>query len=609
VLTRNKRFFVHTFAFALVLALAGFCWGISETRSISIQEEEAQQRAVLANSPLRFTNPIISQGQPPQPNTYDLGDACFGSMITRFITATGGLRPYQYNAISNTLSGQLGLYSTLTLNPAGCVVGSIAGIMPPNTPMLLFQAGVGDSAGSSPFPVLGNFQIKLFFATGSLFRFAVDNINNGVVGQSYISKLETLNGHGEVTYSVLPGTLMVDGVPKGNSPSLEAVGLSLGSEGTISGRPLQPGRIQFTARAIDAEKRVAHDRTDSVFDQIVRFNVEDNLTCNTDYTTLSVSAKGDVGQLGKDSITFRGLLNLSGQAQSTFRDNLFMFQLGGAVYKGKLNAHGQVVNQLGGPLVLQDGTMVQITVDAQAGAISGKITNATLGKKLDGLNVANRGTKRYAVGIGICGGVIASDMLEFSTKRVGDKFQIDYRMGKIGQPLGGAFQILSVRGTDQKTLVGTLGTVWSAKFIMIPRFGIDSHPGFDSLAGATVRIGTNFVQTFTPQFLTSTAKGDIKLAKNKFQGATVSKLQFSARSFVGSFITQPLEKLGTVGTGIDTAASAGINATNNFNVGLDLTRTGGNSSFSGIAAKHIYTGSKFSHKFHEWVDALSQRVK
>src|SRR5208283_2664948 len=105
------------------------------------------------------------------------------------------------------------------------------------------------------------FNINLYASTYSLFRFAVDNINNGVLGMNYIAKLETLGGRDPVVFSVLPGTATLNGAAVAPVNSLEALGLSLTTAGTLYGRPLQVGQITFMAQAEDKFKRIAVSRT------------------------------------------------------------------------------------------------------------------------------------------------------------------------------------------------------------------------------------------------------------------------------------------------------------------------------------------------------------
>jgi hypothetical protein len=594
----SKRHFVRTLALSLVLAMAGFCYAVNTAGQRSTgAAAQAGDRAVGSNT-LHFTNALFTAAPPLATDTFDLGDACFGSQITRYLSAGGGLRPYNFSEFNQSLVSQLTVNSSLGLSAGGCLEGSIvAGSVTP----LVFQAVVSDSAAVSPFFTGGNFRLNVMICAPNDFRFAVDKINNGVVGQSYISKLEVLGGNHQVTFSMMPNTLTVNGQPKGNTNSLDAIGLNLAADGTITGRPLQPGNVSFVARATDSIKRIALDRANAVQDQLVTFSIEDNNIVASDFTTISVSVKGDVGQFNKDTVKFSGYVNASGGAIKSLNGSDFMFVLGGATFKGRFNEKGQVVNDRGGPLVFEDGSRMVCTVNSRSGQISGLIVKASLSKRLDAINITDRSTRRYSVGVGLCAVVHGSDILDFVTKRSGDKFQLDYKLGKLGSPLAGGFQIIGVKGSDKLTVAGLTGVQWATKFLAIPRFGIDANAGLDALDSINVRIGTRFNQKLTT--LTSNTRGDTTFS-TKFPGESVAKLQLNSRNFRGQILTNPLS---AQSTGIKPASEAAGASLANFTLGLDLDRKGSNADFSGEASKHISTGQKSNRKPHAWVDAENLR--
>ncbi len=598
MLKLSKTHIVRSLAFGLVLAVVGFCYATNTADSRGLEgDSSAGSRAVGSNT-LHLTSPLFGAPVPlPGLSTYDLGDACFGSEITRYITAGGGVRPYGFGATPSPL---LALPSTINLTAGGClegtvVAGAVAGLF-------TFQVSVTDSTAITQLTSTGNFQLNLVVCPPQMFRFAVDKINNGVLGQSYFGNLAVLGGNHTVTFSVLPNTLTVDGAAKGSN-GLEAIGLSLASDGTITGRPLQTGHVTFVARAVDSINRIANDRSDTIQDQIITFDIEDSAIASTDYTTTSVTVKGVIGQVGKDSIKFSGLVN--GSAVGTLKGSSFIFTLGGAAFEGELDAQGRFVNKRGGPLVFQDGSTMTGKVNGNTGQISGSVSKATLAKKLDAVNILDRSTRRYALGVGLCGGVHAADMLEFATKRQGDKFQLDYKLGKIGTSLGGAFQIIKVQGNDKVTIAGNTGVQWAAKFICIPRFGIDSAPGLDSLSSIRVRIGTRFNQLLTD--LKTSGNGNTTFT-SKLLGSTVSRFSLNTRKFQGQLLTQPLQGNAPNGTGIGPASDPKSIA-GPFTLGIDLDRSGGNSDFTGEDAKKINRGGNHGKKnakspstFHSWFD-------
>ncbi|MCY3018754.1 MAG: hypothetical protein NTW87_06965 [Planctomycetota bacterium] len=583
----------RTLAFALVLAMAGFCYAVSTAGGRSAGEAAPMPGGrVVGTTSLRFTNPIFLDNPFPNPDVFDLGDAAFGSMTTRYITATGGLRPYSFgqgqlytlDAQNNLLQATLVFNSTLALTSSGCLMGSVVrGTVSP----LVFQVTVGDSFGSQPNSLTGYFMLNLVITPVTVFRFGTDRINNGVVGMSYISKVEALGGYGPVRYTVVPNTLYVNDVAKGTEGALEAIGLSLATDGTIFGRPLEPGSVRFTARAVDSaypQQRTANDRTNTVMDQVVTFNIEQNNLVSTDCATLFCHVKGDVGQFNKDSITFAGQLNLSGRNFVDIANSRFQLFIGGVSFAGYMDRNGKVVSQRGGPVVYADGSRLQVSVNPRNGQIKGSVKKASLygsGWK-DLRNVADRSTKRVGVALSVANFIIGSDMLEFATRRNGDKFVLDYVIGKVGQAQGGVFQILSVKGADKTTISGQDGVAWSVKFLAIPRYGIDPSPGMDAINTLGIRIGTLFDQQTSSQFLVSTGKAGIQFVKNKYTGEIVNKFAYSPRTFVGSLQSQPLS---LYATGIP-AAKVATKGTN-FTFGLALDRSGTNSDFSGEAARGI----------------------
>lgn len=586
---------VRTLSLALVLAMAGFCYSFATSPSGAAQSRSvggAEIRSV-GSSALRFTNALSTD--PAANNAFDLGDACFGSDITRYVTATGGVRPYKFTAVGLNINPP----SSLALSASGCLMGSIS----TGTSPVSFQITATDNS-LTPATVGGTFQINLFACDprNAIFRFAVSNINNGILGISYISKLETLNGAAPVVFSVLPGTLAVNGVPKGVTGSLEAIGLSLAADGTITGRPTIAGLVTFTARATDRKKSFALDRGGTIFDQRISFNIEDNNLISTDYTLLSCSVKGDVGQVGKDSIKFSGVMNLRGQPLKTLFNSPFIFQLGGATFSGRFNLKGQVVNSRGGPAIFADGSQMKATVNAQTGRVQGTITKATLGKLLDAVNIQNRSLKRYGAGSNICSLLLASNLLEFVTRKSGDKFMLDYNLGKLGSSIGGNFQVLTVKGQDANDVAGNPGDAWSVQFIAVPRFGIDTNPGLDAISSVGFRIGANYNQRIDKRNLVSDKNGSTKLLSKNPAGTAIAKFSLDARKFLGVLQTSAISR---VTTGIPQAKGAAAAST--FNFGFDILRTENNAPFVGEGSKVIVAGQHSALNNHQWVDQDNKR--
>ncbi len=575
----------------LILAVAGFCYATGTsyaTASRSTDVPEAGPRLV-GSSNLRFMNPRLPTGE------FDLGDATYGSMIQRYVTAAGGVRPYKY--VSPDLLSKLANNSSLFLGNSGYLFGSITS----NTrPPLVFSVTLTDSTGSQTRnqSVNGTFRIGIQLGGAQSFRFAVDNINNGQKGLSYAGALDTLGGVGTVTYSVIPNTLTVNGTPRGTNGALETLGLSLSADGTISGKPLESGLVSFKAHATDTLKRTANDRTNTVPDQVVAFNIEDNAIASTDYTTLNCTVRGDLGATNKDTIKFNGLINMTGNAINSLRFTTFQFRLGAYNVTGRVDISGNVVNIKQNTLKLPDGSQFKAKIDAHKGTLSGSLSKATVAKLLNGASITDRSTSRLGMQFVLSNNVVCADTLEFASRRKGNKIALDYNMSRTGRPLGGTFQILTVVGKDGTTISGTRGDAWNAKFLMIPRFGIDTNPGLDSLSSITVRIGQNFVQKIPANAFTSNKSGSISLLKPATKGEQVAKFKLDGRKFVGEVQTFVLGSTRTfISPAVDVvnpASPAGNGAipissfvTTGFDLGIDLARTGNNASLTGEYGKLV----------------------
>lgn len=85
----SKRLIVRTLAFGIIAAMAGFCFATATgSREADGSSSSAGGRAVGTYS-LRMTNALLIDRPAPLPDVYDLGDACYGSTITRYLSATG----------------------------------------------------------------------------------------------------------------------------------------------------------------------------------------------------------------------------------------------------------------------------------------------------------------------------------------------------------------------------------------------------------------------------------------------------------------------------------------------------------------------------------------
>jgi hypothetical protein len=590
----HRSIFARTLALALFSSMLGFCYSISTQADSSApagaRSADGAAARLIGSSTLRFLAPVDTL----VPTDFDLGDACYGSIITRYITATGGLRPYSF--ISPNIINLTGAQSTLVVLPAGCLMGSATSSTPATD--LIFQVTVTDATAPTARTSTKRFHIGLQICGAQTFKFAHDHLNTGQLGQSYMSKLETLGGKGTVTVSVVPGTVTINGAQLGTGASLESLGFSVAADGTVYGRPLRPGLVGFTAHAVDAKRRIAKDRTNAVNDQAVLFNVEDTLISATDNTFLKVSVTGNTAHGNQDSVRFQAFMNLGGRGLITQKGAPFTLMIGGNSFSGFTDFSGNLKNQLGGRLIFADGAILEAVVDTVNGTIQGHLTHANLSTNLDAANIQNRSTRRYACAILLCNTVIASDMIEFTTRRTNNRYSLNYNIGRIGQTLGGGFQVFDVRGSDASDIAGNPGDAWTTRFLMIPRFGVDSTAGFDALQSIRVRIGTNFTQLLSLSELKISGNGSIVLAAPGL-GASLKQFKFNPRSFSGQLITNPLS---AATTGLLQSSDVNVPATTFFDLAIDVNRTAG-ASFSGEDAKAIIPlGLR-----HKWIDRITKK--
>jgi hypothetical protein len=607
VFSKIKQCLGRTLALGLVLAIAGFSYATSssvDSRSTDVAPEEAGARRVGSGN-LRFTNVRLPSG------VYDLGDACYGSAVNRYITMAGGVRPYSFQSpdlLNFLLRGNSTTNSSLTLGASGELLGTIAqNVIPP--PIVFTVIGV-DSTGSMQQTISATFQLNVMLAGGGQFHFAVDNVNNGQVGLNYISCVETMGGVGTVNVSVIPNTLTVNGVARGTTGGLETIGLSMSRDGTIYGKPLEAGLVSFKAHATDSLNRIAKDRTNTVPDQVVTFNLEPNQLASVDMTMTQLSIRGDTGKNNKDTVKFKGLVNVRGAQTNGFRFSIFTLRIGPVSFSGQFDVKGNVVNRQNKKIINADGSQFRAKIDSHRGILTGNISKATIVNILSSATtITDHGSAVFAGGMALSANVVAADTMKFSTKKRGTKIGLDYQLGKLGQPLAGGFQILSVAGKDGKTITGTPGDAWFVKFLAVPRFGIDTNAGLDALSSITVRIGTNFVEKITS--VTSSKNGNAGFSGKKLIKSGVSKLSINGKNFSGSLQTFPISSIESfisqasqvTGPSISNPANGFV--TSNFDLGLDLTRTGNNASFTGEYGKFILGVPNQK----SWLDSLSKAAR
>ena len=619
------RFVVRTLAIAVFASVIGFSYAIVTQASANAPtSSSAVASRSVGSGTLRLLAPVFI----PNDLDCDLGDALFGTVITRYVTATGGLRPFSFSS-----TGTPGKPSDLIVLPSGVATGMISATGAP--PTVSFSVFVTTSAerdiANTPTPSATKIFHLAMFPTGSqVYRFANDHLNNGVLGQAYIGKVDTIGGKGSVVYTIVAGTVTLNGQPLGTGNSLEdAMGLSFATDGTLYGRPLKTGLITFKAHAVDSAKRVAKDRTNSVFDQLYTFNIENGNVTASDATILAISTKGDTALVNADSLKFTAFMNLGGKNPSaltskvnpdgstTLINNQFSFLFGSNVYSGFLNNQGKVLTPQGQPLIFPDGTALKCTVDPVNGTITGQLLHANLSAGVNATAIENRSTKRVAVAIIIYNIVVATDTVEFQTKHIGTKYALTYLIGRTGRPLGGVFQVFDARGSDAFDIGGNPADTWISKFLIAPRFGIDdidneTVPGYSQLTNINVRIGTKFIGGYPdsntsqivpiPALALATKKNGSISYISSGNGAYVKSLTINPASLSGIVITNALS-INT--TGLPQAHSLPAATANFFNLGIDINRPLPASSFTGEDAKALINAPTFN----KWIDRNTKKPK
>ncbi len=210
----------------------------------------------------------FANGQPPS--------AIIGQTYSFTFSATGGITPYQYSVVNGSV-------------PTGLVLSS-GGVL----------SGIPTQTGGFGFTVRAIDANNSFVQFGysitvnpSVFSFTTQSLPAGSVGVAYSAALATTGGQAPVVYALSPG---------GTFPP----GLTVNTNGTITGTPTTPGTYTFTAAARDssASQLVTQTQLTIVINSAPPSFTTVTLpegTINTAYSTTLV-ASGGVGQL-----TFRVL--------------------------------------------------------------------------------------------------------------------------------------------------------------------------------------------------------------------------------------------------------------------------------------------------------------
>lgn len=225
------------------------------------------------------TSPLLGWGQ-GQP----------GYSVT--LTSTGGTTPVSWTNPGGGLSG-----TGLTLSSAGVVSGT-----PTASDTITFAARISDQAGASDNEV---FQIPIF-GTVTITSVTLPEWTVSQPGYSY--SLAAAGGDGNYIWSDLNG-------------DLAGTGLSLASNGTLSGTPSSAGLITFTAQVEDGLSQSDQQEFNVTINELPQLDTDSVLaewTVNQSGYGADLSVTGGTGAMSYTPTSSNGIsLNLSGHVYGT----------------------------------------------------------------------------------------------------------------------------------------------------------------------------------------------------------------------------------------------------------------------------------------------------
>ena len=178
-----------------------------------------------SSTPKTPNNPV-----PVQFSGATLPSASVGTAYSATLKASGGTAPYSFTAAAGALPSGLSLLST---------TGVISGT-PTASGHFSFMVQVAD-ASTPPETAQASFSISIT-APGPPLKISSTSLPNGVVGAAYSSTLSLSGGTAPYSWTVVSGTL--------------PAGLSLSTNGAISGTPAGTGVANFTVQVTDSSSPV-----------------------------------------------------------------------------------------------------------------------------------------------------------------------------------------------------------------------------------------------------------------------------------------------------------------------------------------------------------------
>ncbi|MCK6474107.1 MAG: hypothetical protein L6R28_20505 [Planctomycetes bacterium] len=522
----------------LLLAAASLCASLglgdaranpNEARAAAKEKDRAQASPREIGGPLRFLDPdfigtlpndLITFGIDDTGVSYfELGDIATGEPFERMVHIAGGNAPYQIvvTAFVEVSGGnaQAVITDGIQLSDAGVVSGTYTGL----EEEIFFDVRVVDSVGAE---LTGIFH--LLVDTTLSFRFAQDRLAGAQLGLNYVTRIDTVNNLGDpVFFNVEAGSITLDG---GDIDDLEEIGLTLNADGTLYGRPLQTGTLEFTCVADDGFGTLAVDYTDGLDEfQVFTVEIEDMTQAMSTVMLFTAQIKGNLEKTQVDSLAIKGILDLNGQLLANLAGRPITLRIGGGpqgtgapygrTYTAIVNGTGKAKSDALG----EDDDLNEIVIDQFSfsvntkGFFSAKVKATDLLAAVNAENFADGDDVRIYIEIAV-GRLLAVEALEMPAHVTATRYEMRYALNRDaqkGQPLAGGGQGFAVAATDVGAGGLNPGDKFTLRFYGAPRFGIDGS----DLAGtgsATLRLGDGFEQsmsldTSTPRPIFKREKG------------------------------------------------------------------------------------------------------
>jgi hypothetical protein len=212
----------------ITLASTGVLAGTPATvasGSLVVQVTDASSATATETLTLTIAAPAAN---PPVITTATLPSGTMGVAYTATLAATSGTAPYTFSIATGALP------AGLTLSSAGAITGS-----PTSAGVSTFTAKVTDASGLTG---TANLSIAIAAAPSPL-SIATATLPNGIVGTAYSATVTANNGTAPYSFAVTTGSL--------------PAGITLASNGVLSGSPTTPGNLTFTLTVTDSKSQTA----------------------------------------------------------------------------------------------------------------------------------------------------------------------------------------------------------------------------------------------------------------------------------------------------------------------------------------------------------------